>query len=47
MSRIMHYHGDDTADFYICRDEHAEAEHQAKFYLEFDVGIGTFNTSRI
>ena len=47
MSRIMHYHGDDTADFYICRDEHAEAEHQAKFYLEFDVGTGTFNTSRI
>ena len=47
MSRIMHYHGDDTADYYICRDEHAEAEHQAKFYLEFDVGIGTFNTSRI
>lgn len=47
MSRIMHYHGDDTADFYICRDERAEAEHQAKFYLEFDVGIGTFNTSRI
>lgn len=47
MSRIMHYHGDDTADFYICRDERAEAEHQAKFYLEFDVGTGTFNTSRI
>lgn len=47
MSRIMHYHGDDIADYYICRDEHAEAEHQAKFYLEFDVGIGTFNTSRI
>lgn len=47
MSRIMHYHGDDTADFYICRDEHAEAEHQAKFYLEFDVGTGSFNTSRI
>lgn len=47
MSRIMHYHGDDTADFYICRDEHAEAEHQAKFYLEFDVGTGAFNTSRI
>ena len=47
MSRIMHYHGDDTADYYICRDEHAEAEHQAKFYLEFDVGTGTFNTSRI
>lgn len=47
MSRIMHYHGDATADFYICRDERAEAEHQAKFYLEFDVGIGTFNTSRI
>ena len=47
MSRIMHYHGNDTADFYICRDEHAEAEHQAKFYLEFDVGTGAFNTSRI
>ena len=47
MSRIMHYHGDDTADFYICRDERAEAEHQAKFYLEFDVGTGSFNTSRI
>lgn len=47
MSRIMHYHGDATADFYICRDERAEAEHQAKFYLEFDVGTGTFNTSRI
>lgn len=47
MSRIMHYHGDDIADYYICRDEHAEAEHQAKFYLEFDVGTGTFNTSRI
>lgn len=47
MSRIMHYHGDDTADFYICRDERAEAEHQAKFYLEFDVGTGAFNTSRI
>lgn len=47
MSRIMHYRGDDTADFYICRDERAEAEHQAKFYLEFDVGTGTFNTSRI
>lgn len=47
MSRIMHYLGDDTADFYICRDERAEAEHQAKFYLEFDIGTGTFNTSRI
>lgn len=47
MSRIMHYRGDDTADFYICRDERAEAEHQAKFYLEFDVGTGSFNTSRI
>lgn len=47
MSRIMHYHGDDTADYYICRDERAEAEHQAKFYLEIDVGIGSFNTSRI
>lgn len=47
MSRIMHYRGDATADFYICRDERAEAEHQAKFYLEFDVGTGTFNTSRI
>lgn len=47
MSRIMHYHGDDTSDYYICRDERAEAEHQAKFYLEFDVGTGTFNTSRI